>query len=235
MLEKIKSEVKILMCGNNNGHGFDHVERVYHLAVSFAELEGADISVTALAALLHDVDDYKLFGKECADNLLNAKRIMRDNNIDEKIAAQVCEIISTMGYSKSLKGIRPKSLEGQIVSDADMLDAVGAVGLIRNLAYALERCHGCADSIFDKDTYPELNLSSEQYKTPNRKSDNFINHFFEKLLKLKDMLFTKSAIKEAAARHAFMETFLRQYFIESNCPEWVEYLENYINDLEKAI
>lgn len=227
MLENIKNEVRVLLSGNGDGHGFDHIQRVYDLAVKFAREENADETVTALAALLHDADDYKLFGQENADKLFNARKIMQKNGVHEETASRVCDIIANMGYSKALKGIRPNTLEGQIVSDADMLDAVGAMGLVRNLAYALERCHGCADNIFDKGTYPGLNLTSEQYKTPNRKSDNFINHFFEKLLKLQGMMFTGAAKKEAARRHEFMVVFLREFFVENDCPEWLAYLADY--------
>lgn len=234
MIEQIKAEVKKLMCGNNNGHGFDHIERVYRLAVKFAELENADVEIVTLAALLHDVDDYKLVGAECAENLSNTCRILKDSRVDEVTAAKVCEIIQTMGYSKALKGVRPQTLEGKIVSDADMLDAIGAMGLIRNLSYALERSHGSESSIFDKEIFPELNLSSEEYKKPNRKSDNCINHFFEKLLKLKSMIFTKSAQAEAQIRHDFMVKFLQQFFIEDNCPEWLAYLENYEQGFKKV-
>lgn len=215
------------MTGNNDGHGFDHVLRVYRLAVALARQENADEPVVALAALLHDADDYKLFGEESAKNLTNAQRIMQMNNIDGETAMKVGEIIRTMGYSKALKGIRPQTLEGRIVSDADMLEAMGAMGLIRCLAYALERCHGGCHQIFDSSIWPEVNLSAEEYKKANRPSDNFINHFFEKMLKLKNMMFTVAGRKEAERRHDFMVGFLREFFIENDCPEWLEYLDNY--------
>lgn len=89
---------------------------------------------------------------------------------------KVCDIIRNMGYNKSLQGIRPRCLEGRIVSDADMLDAIGAMGTIRCLAYALARCD---TPIFDKDIWPEVNLTAQEYRMPNRKSDNFINHFLK--------------------------------------------------------
>ena len=137
---------------------------------------------------------------------------------------KVCDIIRNMGYNKSLQGIRPRCLEGRIVSDADMLDAIGAMGTIRCLAYALARCD---TPIFDKDIWPEVNLTAQEYRTPNRKSDNFINHFFEKLLKLKDMMMTESGRKEAEIRHQFMVGFLQEFFREQGCEEWIAYLERY--------
>lgn len=232
MLENIKNEVKILMANNNDGHGFEHIERVYNLAIDFAQKEQADVTIVALAALLHDADDYKLFGQECADNLTNARKIMVANNVDNDMQEKVCDIINNMGYSKSLKGIRPKTLEGKIVSDADMLDAIGALGTIRCLAFALSRCDG---KVFDAEIFPDLNLTQEEYKKPNRKSDNFINHFFEKLLNLKSMMFTASAKAEAKLRHDFMVSFLIAFFNEQGLKNWVEYLENYEkNNLSKV-
>lgn len=227
MIEQIQNKVQELMSGNNDGHGFDHVRRVYELAVQIAQKEGADVNIVSMAALLHDADDYKLFGEECAENLTNARRIMCDAGVSEKMQSQVCTIISNMGYSKALKGIRPQTLEGQIVSDADMLDAIGALGVVRTLAFALQRCNNGNDHIFDRTIFPELNLTAAEYKQPNRQSDNFVNHFFEKLLKLKDLMFTESARQEAEIRHNFMVNFLRQFFIESHCPDWVDYLNEY--------
>ncbi len=229
MLERIKNDVRQLMSGNNDGHGFDHIERVYELSMKLAAEEKADKQIVGLAALLHDVDDYKLFGDDNAENLTNARRIMEDNGVDAETAAKACDIISNMGYSKALKGIRPQTLEGQIVSDADMLDAIGANGIIRTLAYALERCRSGNHQIFDENIWPELKLTAEEYKKPDRQSDNFINHFFEKLLKLKNMMFTSAGRKEAEVRHKLMAGFLYEFFRENGCPKWIGYLSNYEN------
>lgn len=227
MFEKIKQEVSALMAGNNDGHGFDHAESVCMLALRLAKEEAADENVVALASWLHDVDDYKLFGEESAQNLTNARRIMSDCGVLPAEQEHVCRIISTLGYSKALRGVRPQTLEGQIVSDADMLEAMGAQGLIRCLVYALEHCNGCTDKLFDANVFPEPDLTSEEYKKPNRASDNFINHFFEKILKLRNMMFTAAGRKEAEVRHCFMVTFLREFFRENNCPQWIEYLEKF--------
>lgn len=227
MIDDIKNEVRRLMFGNNDGHGFDHIERVYDLSAKLASEEPVDKRIVGLAALLHDVDDYKLFGDDNAEKLTNARRIMENGGVDAETAAKVCDIISNMGYAKALKGVRPQTLEGQIVSDADMLDAIGANGIVRTLAYALERCRSGNNQIFDKNIWPESSLTAEEYKKPNRISDNFINHFFEKLLKLKEMMFTSSGRREAEIRHGFMIGFLEEFFRENNCLEWMEYLENY--------
>ncbi len=223
----VLADVRQLLNGDKSGHGADHVERVYVLAMKLAEKENVSKEVIALAALLHDADDYKLFGEENAKNLTNAKKIMRQNGVDEEMAQQVCDIISHMGYSKCLQGIRPHSIEGKIVSDADMLEAIGAVGTVRCLAYALDKCHSGTDQIFDKNVWPEVNLSAAEYKKANRKSDNFINHFFEKMLKLKDLMLSEAGKKEAQIRHRFMLDFLYEFFRENDCPEWIAYLEAY--------
>ena len=91
MLEQVQEEVKFLMMGNNDGHGFDHVERVFRQALKFAKMEGADQEIVGLAALLHDVDDYKLVGDEAADKLLNAKRIMAKCKVGEEKALETFE------------------------------------------------------------------------------------------------------------------------------------------------
>lgn len=227
IIENVLSEVRHLLNGDKSGHGADHVERVYALAMKLSENENVNKEVIALAALLHDVDDYKLFGEANAKNLTNAKRIMQQNGVDVQTSAHVCDIIANMGYSKCLQGIRPQTQEGKIVSDADMLEAIGAIGTVRCLAYALDKCHSGTDQIFDRNVWPEINLSADEYKKPNRKSDNFINHFFEKMLKLKGLMLTEAGKKEAQIRHQFMLDFLYEFFRENDCPEWVEYLKNY--------
>lgn len=224
MFEKIRERVKNLL-GGKAGHGYDHVERVYLLAVKICDEEkNADREVVLLAALLHDVDDYKFFGQENADNLTNAKAIMSDFGFDNYIKEQVCDVINNIGYSKSLKGIRPKTLEGQIVSDADMIDAIGMLGTLRTFMYSVVHK---GKVFFDKDIFPLKELSEDVYKQKDRKSDNFVNHHFDKLLKLKNMIFTNAGKKEAEIRHSAMVSFLRELFRESDCPEWIEYLEEF--------
>ena len=224
MIKSVEQKVRELMAGDNTGHSFDHIERVYHTAIDLCNQEDADIEVVALAALLHDVDDYKLFGQECADKLTNAKKIMNECNVAPEVQQQVCLVIANMGYSKALKRIRPRTIEGKIVSDADMLDAIGANGIVRCMAFALARCE---TPIFNAEIWPEPDMSAEEYKRPNRKSDNFINHFFEKMLKLKNMMLTESGSKEALKRHKIMVDFLEAFFRENNLPQWQAYLYDY--------
>ncbi|MBE6448212.1 MAG: HD domain-containing protein [Alphaproteobacteria bacterium] len=230
MINSVEQKVRELMAGDNTGHSFDHVERVYKTAIDLCAKEDANMEVVAISALLHDADDYKLFGQECADKLTNAKRIMNECNVDSEVQQQVCLVIANMGYSKALKGIRPQTIEGKIVSDADMLDAIGANGIVRCMAFALARCE---TPIFNAEIWPEPDMCAEEYKRPNRKSDNFINHFFEKLLKLKNMMMTDAGKKEAEKRHKLMVSFLEAFFLENSLPQWVAYLYDYEMKIEK--
>ncbi len=222
MIEKVRSRVAAILDKDNTGHGMEHIDRVLRLSLRFAEAEGADKDTVALIALLHDVDDYKLFGFDNAATMPNGRAIMKAENISEEKQKAVLEALGAIGYSKSLDGIRPKSLEGMIVSDADMCDAVGANGIIRTYTYSL----GHGKPFFDKDKFPLLDMSREEYTTHN--SDSSVDHFFEKILKLKNMMMTASGKKEALARHELMVAFLRQLFDEEDAPRWQEYLDDYL-------
>lgn len=135
MIEQVKEKVNELLNKDNSGHGMEHINRVLNLSLKFVEKENGNKTIVSLIALLHDVDDYKLFGMDNAKNLTNAKRIMRECNVDENIQEQVCSSLNNIGYSKRLKGCIPTTLEGKIVSDADMCDALGANGIIRVYPY----------------------------------------------------------------------------------------------------
>ena len=138
MIEQVKEKVNELLNKDNSGHGMEHINRVLDLSLKFAEKEAGNEIIVSLIALLHDVDDYKLFGMDNAENLTNAKRIMRECNVDESTQEQVCFTLNNIGYSKRLKGCIPTTLEGKIVSDADMCDALGANGIIRVYTYSMK-------------------------------------------------------------------------------------------------
>lgn len=223
MLDKVKQEVFNILKNDQSGHGMDHIKRVFDLSLKLSENEHVNKDIVRLIALLHDVDDYKLFGEENADNLTNAKRIMEDCNIDEKIQNQVCLEIKRIGYSKYLKGIRPQTIEGKIVSDADMCDALGAHGILRCYAYSMK----INQPFFNKDIFPIENITSDVYTSYDSSS---VNHIFEKILKLKDLMLTREGKKEAMKRHQIVIDFLNQYFDEENANEWKEYLSKYRSD-----
>lgn len=224
MIEEVKKQVCKSLDKDNSGLGMEHVNRVLNLSLKFAEIENANKEVVSLIALLHDVDDYKLFGMESADNLTNAKNILAQCSVANDVKEQILDAIKTIGYSKRLKGIKPKTLEGMIVSDAEMCDGVGIMGMLRSYQYNL--VHG--NAFFDKDIYPTLNMSADDYMT--KKNETAVNHIFEKSLKLKDLMLTDSGKKEVLKRHKVMVEFLYNFFEEENVPEWIDYLDKYLEE-----
>lgn len=221
MIEKVKEKVKELLNEDNSGHGMDHINRVLNLSLKFAKLENADEDIVTLISLLHDVDDYKLFGVENAYNLTNAKKIMSDCNVDKNIQEQVCFALNNIGYSKRLKGYCPTTLEGKIVSDADMCDILGANGILRVCMYHQKN----ESPFFDKNIFPIEDITAEKYK---KCADSGVCHIFEKVLRLKDLMLTKSGKEEAKSRTQITIDFLYHLFDEENVPEWTEYLNNYL-------
>ncbi len=132
MIDEATAYVRDLFQGNSDGHGFDHTMRVYRTAMEIADSEpDCDRLVTALAALLHDADDYKLFATK---NNANARAFLEKQNVDEATVTRICEAINAVSFSKN-KGKCPEQPEGKIVQDADRLDAIGAIGIARTFAY----------------------------------------------------------------------------------------------------
>ncbi len=208
---------------DDGGHGIDHCLRVVELALKFAEYEGANQEIVELAAMLHDVDDYKIFGEKQAEELTNARKIMGELAIEKTIQDQVLEIINTMGYSKYLAGIRPQTLEGQIVSDADMCDAIGIRGIIRIIEFGVIH----HKPFFDKNTPPKTaETDSKIYRKMT--NQHTMQHFFDKILKINDILMTEPGKQEGEKRHQVVVEFLRQLFEEENADDWLEYLEDFI-------
>lgn len=225
MIEKVEKLVYDILNKDDSGHGYDHVERVYKLSLKFAKKENADEEIVALIALLHDVDDYKLFGKEQAEDLTNAKKIMNLVNVNKEKQENVLSSLKRIGYSKSIDGIRPITLEGKIVSDADMCDAMGANGILRTHKYGLRY----GRPFFNKDASPNLNMDVNEYK--EKVADCSVTHMFEKLFKLKGLMLTDSGREEAIKRHQIMVDFLYELLDEENASEWKEYLDEYLNNL----
>lgn len=223
LVDDIKSKVFDILNSDNSGHGMDHVNRVLNLSLEFTRKEHANTDVVALIALLHDVDDYKLFGSKNAEELTNARNIMNDCQIDEEVQNQVLNELQRIGYSKSLKGIRPKTIEGKVVSDADMCDALGVNGVLRTYAYSLKK----GKPFFDKNAFPTENLSASDYNT-TKCAESSINHFFEKILKLKNLMMTNSGKEEAKSRHQIVVDILYHFFAEECVPEWTRYLDKYL-------
>lgn len=222
MLEEIRKRVSDLLDNDQSGHGMDHINRVYTLALKFAEEEQADKEMVAMIALLHDVDDYKLFGEESAKNLTNARKIMQEVNVDSKMQEQILSQIKCLGYSKRLKGIQPTTLEGKIVSDADMCDGIGATGIIRVHSFGLK----INRPFFNPDIFPTDECTTEHHLKGNSSTVNFI---IASLLEYKNHMLTDAGCTEALKRHEVIVKFLYHYFEEENVPEWTLYLDKYLS------
>ena len=223
-IDEIKKQVSCLLEKDDSGHAMDHINRVYELSLKFAQNENVNLDVIKLIALLHDVDDYKLFGKSNAENLTNAKMIMENANVSEEIENQVLNSLRNIGYSKLLRGYRSTTIEGMIVSDADMCDALGVTGILRVYKYSIKN----GKPFFDKTIFPIENMTADKYT--RKCADTSVCHIFEKILKLKNLMLTESGKKEAEKRHDMVVNVLYNLFEEENVPEWKEYLDNFLDN-----
>lgn len=169
-----------LFSDNAGSHDTAHTLRVYRTAIAIADAEPAcDREIVALAALLHDADDHKLFHTE---NNENARTFLKDNGISEDRIERIVETINAVSFSKN-QGKVPETIEAKIVQDADRLDALGAIGIARTFAYGGEHGRPLSDSV---------------------------QHFYDKLLRLKDLMNTKAAKKIAEKRHEFLLEYLQE-------------------------
>lgn len=207
LLEKTLLYIKEKFENDYSGHDYYHSVRVYKLAYSICKKENADLEIVQLAALLHDVDDYKLFDGK-AGACTNAEAFLKENKVSGAKINTICSIISSISFKGTDTKI-PESIEGKIVQDADRLDAIGAIGIARTFAYGGSRNR----SMHIPDEKPRDNMNFQEYSTSNGTS---INHFYEKLLKLKDLMNTETAKKIAESRHKYMEDFLSEFYGEWN-------------------
>lgn len=207
LLEKTLSFLRLRFQGDHSGHDYYHSLRVYRMAAFLCKKESADPEITELAALLHDVDDYKLFGGE-AGACTEARAFLKENHISEEKAERICGIIADISFKGEDTKV-PESPEGRIVQDADRLDAIGAIGIARAFAYGGSRNR----DLYLPEEPPRHRMNFEEYSS-NRGTT--VNHFYEKLLLLKDRMNTKTAKSIAERRHAFLEDFLTEFFDEWN-------------------
>ncbi len=224
VLESIYNEVKNILKNDSSGHGMNHIDRVIRLSKELSKGLDIDNDLVYLIALLHDVDDYKLVGLNDSKDLKNARSILNKYIKDESFINKIIDSINTIGYSKRLDGIVPNILEAQIVSDADMLDAIGALGMIRSLEYNISKNR----VIFDENIFPNLNMTKDAYQKST--TSTMINHWFEKLLKLKDMMLTDKGKEMAIKRHNIIVEFLYNFFEEENLTDWKIYLDKYLKE-----
>ncbi len=222
--EKAAAAVRELLGNEKSMHDWEHSVRVCKTALRLCRAENGDEDIVALAALLHDCDDYKVFGPENAAKLTNARRILDESGADGKTAAAVLEIVSNLGYSKYLSGVQKLDRNGHIVQDADMLDAMGAVGIVRTIVFNAVAGSG---RFFDPEMFPRENLSRETYQSKSKNEETAVNHMFEKLLRLRGLMYTESGKREAEIRHRTMTAFLEAFFRERELDGWLDYLRRF--------
>lgn len=203
----ITEKVKHRFESEGSGHDWWHIERVRLQSLKLAKSESADLFIVELAALLHDVADHKLHGGDVAAGLLLIKNWLSEAECRPDVIQEVLEIVSKVSYKGAEVADEPMSLEGQIVQDADRLDAIGAIGIARAFAYGGHK----GRLLYHPEEKPELHADFETYKNS---TGHTINHFYEKLFLLKDRMHTQTAKRIAQQRHEFMELYLRQFMKE---------------------
>ena len=205
--EKTISFVKKTLEGAEAGHDWFHIERVYKTALSINAKEGGDLLIVTLAALLHDIADSKFNNGDEEIGPRIAGEFLKTINIADELILQVQQIIKNLSYKASLGKIEFSSKELDIVQDADRLDAIGAIGIARAFTYG-----GFKNRVlYDPEIQPDLNMSKEAYKNSTAPT---INHFYEKLLRLKDLMKTGAGKELAAQRHEFMLLYLDHFYAE---------------------
>ena len=192
MINKAMEFARQVFAGDASGHDFDHTLRVFHMATRLATEEGADLQTVQLAALLHDVDDRKL-SPETYEGKLRAVAFLKENGLENEKMEQIVDIISRISFSAHLEP--PGSIEGKCVQDADRLDAMGAIGIARAFAFGGSRGRRMHDPAGE-----DTNAS--------------VQHFYDKLLLLKESMHTATGRRLAQQRDQFMRDFLEQFYAE---------------------
>lgn len=205
VIEKTLYYVKSKFEGESTGHDWWHIYRVWKMALRIAEEEGrnVDLFVVQLAALLHDLDDWK-FSKNSEPK--QTKEWLEKSGVEKSVVSHVCDIVGNISFKGVKVKAEMKTMEGKIVQDADRLDAMGAVGIARCFTTGTK---------FNRQIYdPTKNLNKIVYDLRKNYSYSSIHHFYDKLLLLKDLMNTKTAKKIAEERHKFIEQFLDRFLKE---------------------
>jgi uncharacterized protein len=202
--------VKETLEGAEGGHDWFHIERVYKNALLISENEKVDPFTVQLGALLHDIADAKFYNGDESIGPKKAREFLKKQYVDEDIIIHIENIILFISYKSSLDASEKfTSPELDVIQDADRLDAIGAIGIARCFNYGGFKNR----SLYDPTIEPNLEMTKEQYK---KSTSPTINHFYEKLLLLKDKMNTKTGQLLAKERHRYMEGFLQQFYEEWN-------------------
>jgi uncharacterized protein len=210
IIEETIAFVKETLKGAEGGHDWFHIQRVFKNTLLIAKDEKVDVLVVSLGALLHDIADAKFNGGDETIGPKMAMEFLTSLEVDEKIVDHVIKIIENISYKSSLDSKKLfTSKELQVVQDADRLDAVGAIGIARAFNYGGYKNR----ELYNPEIAPNLQMTKEEYKKSKAPT---INHFYEKLLLLKDKMNTDSGKKLAEKRHQFMLEYLKQFYEEWN-------------------
>lgn len=206
ILEKTRDFVKEKMYKEGSGHDWFHVERVCNMAKYLAQKESADMFIVEMTALLHDIDDWKFSD---VYNTTITEEFLKSVEVSEEDSNRILNIIKTMSYKGGVVDSTQNTIEGMVVQDADRLDALGAIGIARAFAYGGSKNR----SMYDPSIKPMDFKSLDEVKN---KDNHTINHFYEKLFKLKDLMNTNTAKEIAKKRHKYMENFIEEFYSEWN-------------------
>lgn len=209
LLKQIETIVRDKFSNQEGSHDWFHIDRVRRTALYLQSIEGGSAECIELAALLHDYSDHKYNGGDFGAGSREVLQLLRSLGASADLAQQVAQIVSVVSYKGAHVPDSMTSLEGQIVRDADRLDAIGAIGIARAFSYGGSK----GRALYDPNNAPTLHQSKEAYA---QDKGHTINHFYEKLLLLKDRMETPTAKKLAAQRHAVMEQFIVQFRQEWN-------------------
>lgn len=209
LIDKTIQFVKTTLKNAEGGHDWFHIQRVYNNSCIIAEREVCDILVVKLGALLHDIADSKFHNGDETIGPTVAKNFLEKEQVPKAVIDHVLKIIKYISFKGGNQKKSFRSIELDIVQDADRLDAIGAIGIARAFNYGGFKNR----KLYDPEVKPNLTLSKEEYKNSTAPT---INHFYEKLLLLKDKMNTETGRKFANKRHLFMEAFLDQFYSEWN-------------------
>ncbi|XP_009385661.1 uncharacterized protein LOC103972961 [Musa acuminata AAA Group] len=210
---KAEKLVAATMGERDASHDAAHAFRVRGLALSLAKeeaLSGPSLEIVELAALLHDIGDYK-YAKDLTEDTTTVEKFLEEEGLEERKREKILAIIRHMGFKNEVASTSSpdSSLEFCIVQDADRLDAIGAIGIARCFTYGGSKNH----ILYDPEIPPRQGLTKEKYMMKDGKQTS-VNHFHEKLFKLKDLMKTKAGKNRAEKRHKFMEDFLAEFYEE---------------------
>lgn len=205
MIAEAVNYIKNIFQNDFSGHDYFHSLRVYRVVRIIAEQENADMEIVSLAALLHDVDDRKL-SPETYENKTHAVSFMKEQHVSDENIKRICQIIGEVSFAGN-DSVIPSTVEGKCVQDADRLDALGAIGIARVFAYG--GSHNRA--IYDPEIVPKIGMSREEYQGYVTTS---VNHFYEKLFLVKNMMNTDTGRKIAEKREQFMRAYVDEFMAE---------------------